>query len=51
MQGLCVLAAGGADLVHCGGDVECFCGVDVQESIELPVDGGDAVQVSLSQLH
>ena len=43
-------AAGGADRVHLGGDGERLVGVDVQEGVDLAVDGGDAVQVRLGDL-
>ena len=43
-------AAGGADRVHLGGDGERLVRVDVQEGVDLAVDGGDAVQVRLGDL-
>ncbi len=42
--------AGGADRIHFGGDGERLVGVDVEEGVDLAVDGGDAVQVGLGDL-
>ena len=43
-------AARGADRVHFGGDGEGLVRVDVQEGVNLTVDGGDPVQVRLRDL-